>query len=125
MDPKVTAMFSSLRNLLMVASGILATLGLTASPAYKWVMIAAGAVGVVGPAIWDFAATIKALLTAQAVGAQAGVNMTVAGKAVAEDGTVISKFSADAAATPPKAVTVATATEIVKNFGPTAPPASA
>lgn len=125
MDPKVTAMFSSLRNLLMVASGILATLGLTASPAYKWIMIAAGAVGVVGPAIWDFAATIKALLTAQAVGAAAGIKMTAQGKALAEDGTVISKFSADMDATPPKPVTVATASEIVKNFGPMTPPASA
>ena len=122
MDPKVTAMFSSLRNLLMVAIGILATLGLTASPEYKWTMIAAGAVGVVGPAIWDFWATIKSLLTAQAVGAAAGITMTVQGKALAEDGKVISKFSAAADATPPKAVTVASATEIVKNFGPETTP---
>lgn len=122
MDPRVTAMFSSLRNLLMVCSGILATLGLTASPAYKWLMISAGAVGVIGPAIWDFAATIKALLTAQAVGAQAGINMTVARQALAQDGTVISKLSADPSATPPKLVTLATAPEIVKNFGPATTP---
>lgn len=126
MDPKVTAMFSSLRNLLMVASGILATLGLTASPAYKWIMISAGAVGVVGPAIWDFAATIKALLSAQAVGAAAGIKMTTQGKALASDGeTVITRFSAGLDATPPKPVTLQTAQQIVKDFGPATPPASA
>lgn len=125
MDPKVTAMFSSLRNLLMVASGILATLGLTASPAYKWLMIGAGAVGVVGPAIWDFAATIKALLTAQAVGAQAGIKMTLAGKAEDKNGNMIPLDQATASATPPKDVTLASAPAIVKNYGPTEAPKTA
>lgn len=49
----------------------------------------------------------------QAKAVQAGVNLTVSGNALADNGTVISQ---NGSGTPPKAVTTQTAPQIVKNF---------
>lgn len=53
--------------------------------------------------------------TARAV--QAGINLTVAGKALAADGTTV--VTKNNGATPPMPVTAATAAQIVKDFAPT------
>lgn len=55
---------------------------------------------------------------ATAIGVQAGISMTVQGKALDENGAVVSKIGPDT--TPVKLVTLATAPEIVANFGPDA-----
>lgn len=121
-DPRVVAWISQLRSLLMVAGTVMATLGLTASPAYQWIMIGGGIVTAVVPAVWDFIALTAALFHVQAVGVASGVAMTTQGKALASDGeTVITKFGAGPEATPPKPITVETATQIVKDFAPAEP----
>lgn len=121
MNRNLNAFLTSVRALLLVLGGLLAEHGLEHSTYYSWVMIGAGAVMVVGPAIWGVWSSIVNWHKAAAVGVQAGINLTVSGNAVTDSGQVISR-NASADATPPKMVTVATASEIVKDF---APPASA
>ena len=118
MNPNLNAFLTSVRALLLVIGGLLAEHGLEHSSYYSWVMIGAGSILVIGPAVWGVWSSIYNWHKAAAVGVAAGVNMTVAGKALAEDGSIISAFSGDNNATPPKPVTVATATEIVKDFAP-------
>ena len=118
MNPNLNAFLTSVRTLLLVAGGLLAEHGLEHSTYYSWIMIGAGSVMVVGPAIWGVWSSLINWHKAAAVGVAAGIAMTVQGKAVTESGEVISKFSADTSDTPPKAVTVASAAEIVANFAP-------
>lgn len=117
-NPKVQALFTQLRMLLIAVGAVLAYAGFGASPAYKYAMIASGAVAIVCPAAWDFFSTVAALFKSQAVGVQAGINLVTSGEAIDKEGNIISKFNAGA--TPPKAVTLVTAPEIVKNYGPSA-----
>lgn len=120
-DPRVQALFTQGRMALIAVGSGMAVLGFHNSAAYQWVMGISGIVLVVGPAIWDFIATVAALFHAQAVGVNAGINLTVSGKAVDHAGNVISKFSPDAE-TPPRPPTVESAKEIVKEFAsPVAP----
>lgn len=125
MNPNLNALLSSIRVLLITIGGVMATKGLENTGAYFWVMTAAGSTMVVGPAVWGVWSAFATWRKASAVGVAAGINMTIQGKAVAEDGTVISKFGADADATPPKPVTEASGAEIVAKFAPTTPPAKA
>lgn len=119
-DPKVQALFTQLRMLFIAIGAVIAYAGYDASPAYKWVMMAGGAVLIIGPAIWDFIATVNALLHTQAVGVASGLNLAVSGKAVDREGNVISQFSPNAE-TPPRAPTIESAQEIVKAFSPSEP----
>lgn len=125
MNPNLNAFLTSVRALLLVLGGLLAEHGLEHSTYYSWIMIGAGSIMIVGPAVWGVWSSFSNWRKASAVGVAAGINMTIQGKAVTEGGEVISKFSADAQDTPPKPVTVASAAEIVANFAPTTPPAKA
>jgi len=117
MNPNLNAFLSSVRALLLVIGGLLAEHGLEHSTYYSDVMIAAGSIMVVGPAIWGVWSSITNWHKAAAVGAQSGINMVLSGKALAADGkTLITQIGPDS--TPVKPVTVATAAEIVKDFAP-------
>lgn len=121
MNPNLNAFLTSVRALLLVLGGLLAEHGLEHSTAYSYVMIGAGSIMVIGPAIWGVWSSFANWRKASAVGVQAGINLTVSGKALASDGkTVVSENNGT---TPPLAVTVATAAEIVKDFAPSTPPA--
>lgn len=123
MNPNLNATLSSIRVLLIVLGSVLADQGLGHTEVYKWIMIASGAVMVVGPAVWAVWSSISNWHKAAAVGVAAGVNMALQGKALAADGvTVVLKNDGS---TPPKPFTVATATEVVKDFAPAAPIAKA
>ena len=84
-------------------------------------MISGAIVSVLGAAavmIWGYingARTEAAAKQAVAIGVQSGINLTIAGKALANDGSVVSKNDGS---TPPKLVTEKTAADIVANFGP-------
>lgn len=117
MNPNLNAFLTSVRALLMVIGTLMAEQGLDHTSAYKYIMLVAGSLMVVGPAVWGVWSSFSNWRKASAVGVAAGINMTVAGKAVDHEGNAISAFS-QAAETPPKAVTVASAADIVKEFAP-------
>lgn len=117
MNQNMTALFTSISTLCKVAGTLMAANGLASTGAYMWIQLVGGSIMVVGPAIYDVLANLWSLRKAQAVGVQAGINLTVAGAALASDGqTVVSKNDGT---TPPKPVTVETAAQIVRDFGPT------
>lgn len=117
MNPNLNAFLAQLRIVLIVFGSILAEQGLDHSAIYKWVMFGAGSVVVLGNALWALWASFSNWRKASAIGVAAGINMTAQGKAVTDDGQPISAFSSEAV-TPPKAVTIASAAEIVANFAP-------
>lgn len=116
---KAAALFTSISTLCKVLGTLLAAQGLASSGAYFWLELVGGSVMVVGPAIYDVVAHALALYKAQAVGVQAGINLTVSGRALAADGKTV--VAENDGATPPKQVTLATAAEIVKDFPPAQP----
>lgn len=120
MNPNLNATLSAIRALLMVLGTMLAGKGLTDTAAYFWIETIAGSIMVLGPAIWGVYSSIANWRKAAAMGSQATLNMVAAGKAVDQHGAPISQFSPDA--TPPKAVTVASAAAIVRDFAPGTPP---
>lgn len=120
-DPKVQSLLTSLSNLLKLIGTLVAGYGAVypmASHIATYFTITSGAILVIGPAIWDVYQTIQSIRLSKAVGVEAGIKMTVQGKAVTDEGHVISQFSAMSDATPPKPVTLETADKIVKDFGP-------
>lgn len=119
MNPKLNAFLAQVRVVLLLIGGYMAEQGLDHTTTYKWIMFVAGAILVLGNALWALWASFSNFWKASAVGVQAGINLTVAGKALAADGTTL--VSANDGSTPPKPVTVATAAEIVKDFAPAAP----
>lgn len=122
MNPNLNAFLAQVRVFLLLIGGFMVEQGFDHTTAYKWIMVAAGSIVVLGNAVWALWSSYANWRKASAVGVAAGINMTVQGKAVTESGEVISKFSAEASDTPPKPVTVASAAEIVANFAP--PPAT-
>lgn len=121
MNPNLNAFLTQIKLFLVMVGGLMAEQGLEHTSAYHWIMLVAGSVLVVGNALWALWASYENWRKASAVGVAAGVAMTAQGKAIADDGTIISKFSGEG--TPPKAVTVETAAQIVKDFAPAIPPA--
>lgn len=119
MNPNLNAFLASVRSFLLILGGLMVEQGLDHTTIYKYLLLAAGSVVVVGNGAWAVWSSYSNWRKASAVGVAAGVNMAVQGKAVADDGTVISKFNGEG--TPPKPVTVATAAQIVKDFAPTEP----
>lgn len=117
MNPNLNAFLTQLKLFLIVIGTLLAEQGFDHTAVYKWIMVASGSVLIVGNAAWALWASYSNWRKASAVGVAAGINMTVQGKAITDDGHPIAAFSPDAA-TPPKAVTVASAKEIVANFAP-------
>src|ERR1700678_2518277 len=120
----LNGVFSAARTMLVLFGTALAAHGMATSGLYFWVQFLAGSIMVIGPGIWGFyVAVTNALKTrqkvAQAVGA--GINLVVAGKALASDGSVIGLLGAGASSTPPLPVTMASAQKIVKDFAPTEP----
>lgn len=116
-DPNVNAILTNLSNLLKVFGGLLAANGFASSGLYFWSQLIAGAILVIGPAIWDTWNAIQNLRKAKAVGVAAGINLVHSGSAVSQDGESITSVGAPDAV-PPKPVTLASADEIVKNFAP-------
>lgn len=116
MNPNLNALLTAVRTLLLVVGGIMAKEGFEHSTIYSVVMILSGSIMVLGPAVWGVWSSFSNWRKASAVGVAAGINMTIRGKALAEDGTTV--VSAFDGATPPKPVTIATAAEIVKDFAP-------
>jgi hypothetical protein len=120
-DDTMAPVWTSVRVALLAIGGIMLDHGFTAtSPAYKWVMIAAGSVTIIGPAIWGvYVAVTKArrARAAQAKAVQSGINLVVAGQALTDDGRLLQVANPDA--TPPKPVTETTAAAIVASFAPT------
>lgn len=127
MNPNITASFMAMvkqiQFLLMIAGAVMVHLGMDHGNTYKYVMEASGSIIIVATGAWGFWCSFQNFWKSIAIGAQAGINMTVAGKAVTEDGSVISKFSAEADATPPKLVTQKSGAEIVAQFAPATAPA--
>lgn len=119
MNPNFNAFISSVRYLLVVIGTIMAEQGLDHTTTYKWVVVSSGAIMIIGPAIWGVWSSIYNWYKAAAVGAQAGMNMVLQGKALAQDGTTVTSIGDGT--TPLKQVTVATTKEIVKDFPPDAP----
>ena len=119
-DDTMAPVWVSVRVLLLAIGGVLAGEGLANSGAYRWVMIGAGAVSVIGPAVWGVWVAITHAARArqaQAKAVQAGINLVVAGQALTNEGKLIQVANPDS--TPPKPVTEQTGAEIVKNFAPT------
>jgi len=124
MNPNLNAFLTQLKLFLVLVGGLMAEQGYDHTTAYKWVMLASGSCIALGSSAWALWASFANWRKAAAVGVAAGINLTVAGKAVTDDGKVISQF-ATPDATPPKPVTVETAAQIVKDFAPATPPAKA
>ena len=115
-DPNINGILASMRILLLTIGGVMATKGLENTGAYFWIMTAAGGIMAVGSAAWGVYSSFVNFRRARAVGVQAGINMTVQGKALAEDGSVVSHVGPDT--TPVKPVTLATSDKIIEDFGP-------
>lgn len=125
-DAAMSGVYSATRALLIAIGGALVTAGLISktSVIYQWIMIMAGAVVAVGPAAYNFYTAVtrymrERQIAAKAVGA--GINLVLAQKAVAEDGTIIDRIGAGSQSTPPRAVTLDSAAKIVKDFAPAEP----
>lgn len=116
--PWFNGLLSAIRALLIAIGALMIGLRYGDTTAYKWVIEAAGATLVVGPMIWGVWSAGVQVYRAIAAGVQAGISMTVQGKAVTTDGAVINQFVATEDATPPKPVTVESAKRIVADFGP-------
>lgn len=109
---------TALRYLIATGGAFAAGRGWITSDTLNALLIAGS---VAGPMAWGLYVNwqkSQQVQVATAVGVQAGINMTVQGKALAEDGTVVSRIGQDT--TPVKPVTLATSPEIVANFGPDA-----
>lgn len=125
MNPDVLAAFAALRSLLIAGGAAMVALNLGHTQTYALVMQVSGSVMVVGPLLWAVFEKLVTLKNALAKAVQAGINLTVSGKAITDSGHVISQFSAEAeSSTPPKLVTKASASEIIKEFAPSSIPAS-
>lgn len=110
-DASVTAIFSSVRSLLIVLGTMLAGKGMTDTGLYFWVETIAGSIMVVGPAAWGVYNAITTFIenrkkVTQAV--QAGVNLAVTGNALMRN-------TGNGMATPVP-VTTASAKAIIKEF---------
>lgn len=119
MTPQMKGVLSAISNLCKVFGVVLAANGLASSGLYFWAQVIGGSIMVIGPAIWDVYEAISNAIAskrAQAVGVAAGINLTVSGAALAADGKTV--VSANDGSTPPKPVTMETAEQIVKDFGP-------
>lgn len=121
-DPRILAFLSGVRSVLLGFGVLMAVLHFDHTEAYKWIIVISGSVVAVGSAAWGVFTQLVTLRKLAAAAVQAGINLAVSGQAVTADGKVISQFSGQSDATPPRPVTVATATEIMKDF---APPSSA
>lgn len=116
MSPAANGVLSAIRYLLVTLGTYLAANGYAS--AGNNIELAAGAVMIVGPAIWGVYSAVQKYRKVRAVGVQAGINLAVSGRALDANGNMISQFQASDATTPPKPVTLKTAAEIVKSFGP-------
>lgn len=124
MNPQMNQFFSALRVLLIAVGAIMAKEGWEHTTIYSYVMIASGAVMVVGPAIWGVWSAGANWWKAAAIGTQSGINLVLSGKALAADGkTLVSQIGTGT--TPAKPVTIETTKEIVQDMAPTKPPAKA
>lgn len=115
-DPKLNALLTSVSNLIKLGGAALAAKGLISPGIASDIEIWSGLVLVVGPLVWDVWNAVQGLRKAKAVGVQAGINLTASGQAVDSEGNAISRYAPDA--TPPKPVTLESAAEIVKTYGP-------
>lgn len=115
-DPKINSLLVSISNFLKLAALFLGAHGFANSGVAADLELGSAAVLFLGPAGWDVWAGVWSIRKSKAVGVQAGINLTISGKTVDSKGDPISSFSPDAS--PPKPVTIASATEIVKDFGP-------
>lgn len=118
-DPHLLGLLFAISNLLKLIGAWMIANGFGDGPAYRDIMLASGAVLIIGPGIGDVVVAIANMRRARAQGVSAGVEMTVRGAAEDADGNPISAVIADANSTPPKPVTLASADKIVKDFGPT------
>jgi hypothetical protein len=121
-DPNVAALFSAIRALLLAVGGVLFAHGLGSSGVYQGVELVAASIMTVGPLAWGVYVALHNIIErnrAAANGVSAGINLTTSGQALALDGKTV--VSINDGSTPPKPVTIATAQEIIKNFGPSIP----
>jgi hypothetical protein len=114
-SPNIVAVFAATRGVLIAVGAIMVYMKLGDTHAYALVMQAAGSIMVAGPMAWAVFEKLVTLKKTIAAAVQAGINLTASGSALAEDGSVVDKNDGS---TPPKAVTVKTAQEIVKDFAP-------
>ena len=117
-DASLDGVFSAIRALLIALGSALAAKGLENTGAYFWIMTGAGSIMVVGPAAWGVIIAIRRVNWAkllQAVGVQAGINLTTSGNAISASGEIISRNDGG---TPPKQVTLTTAPEIIQKYAP-------
>ena len=124
-DGSMDAIWSALRAAVIAVGGGFVSYGLASQ---SQVTIFASLVPTVAAALWGLWTAIQKARqrkTAVAVGVASGINLTLQGKALAADGSVINIGDAGAASTPPKPVSVQSAQEIVANFAPATPPKAA
>ena len=115
-NPALQSLLVSLRIFLLVLGTWMAHDHIGSPGLYHGVLAASGVVVDLGTAAWGVYASFQNFRKALAVGAQAGINLTISGRAVDEEGKPISSLDPDA--TPPRPVTLTSAAQIVKNFGP-------
>ena len=115
-DPQFNAMLANLRILLAALGAVMAREGYEHTTAYSIVIQISGSILVIGPLARAAYSSFVNWRKASAAGVQAGINLTVSGKALASDGKTV--VSENDGTTPPLAVTLATAAEIVKDFAP-------
>ena len=113
---QLNGLLSAVRTVLLLFGAFLAQNGYGHSDIYHQIEMVSSAILIIGPGVWGVLAAVSGLFKAHAVGVQAGINMTVQGKALAADG--VTPVHANDGTTPPLAVTLATAAEIVKDFAP-------
>lgn len=115
-ESQLNGTLSALRTALLLVGAFLAKNGFEQSGLYANVELVASGILIIGPGVWGVYAAIMGILKAHAVGVQAGIDLTVSGKALAADGVTL--VTANNGTTPPLPVTVATAQQIVKDFPP-------
>lgn len=122
MNPNVARLTAAISNLCKAVGAAMVLLGWNTQYAniYHDVEVFGGVAMILIPVAFDVVAAGWVTLKSLAIGAQAGINMTLAGQALDKHDNPIPLDQAGASATPPKPVTMAKGLEIAQNFGPTA-----
>lgn len=115
-DPRWFTFLAAIRIFCLVLGSVLAENNLGSGELHHVLTAVAGSVMAVGSAAWGLYASFRGLWKAQAVGVQAGINLTAAGAAVDSTGATIGATMPDGA--PPKTVTLASTRQIVHDYGP-------
>lgn len=119
-DTSMDPVWSALRAVIIAVGGGLVSYGLASK---STVTIAASLAPTIAASLWGLYVAFERARQkqqAQAVGVAAGINLVMAGKAVTDSGKLL--LVSAPGSTPPKAVTLQSADQIVKDFAPVIAP---